>query len=209
MKLYTPSKIQRRLGERLFLKPERDLTQKSAMVRRPNPPGVHGRRSRRKPLSDYGAMLREKQKVRFSYLLTDTALRKYLREALSGGGLNPAEKLFSLLELRLDNILYRLGFALSRLHARHLVSYGHAQVNGKPTRIPSRRLKPGDRVQIRGSSRTQPFFHEQAIRLKSYEPPSWLSLDRERWEGEVLRLPKFADETPSFDLDQVIAYYSR
>lgn len=209
MKLYAPSKISRRLGEKLFLKPERDLTPKSAMARRPYPPGVHGRRVRRRAPSDYGVLLREKQKVRFAYVITDSVLAKYARQALSGGGQNPAERLLHLLERRLDSILYRLGFALSRLQARHLVSYGHVTVNSKPARIPSRQLKPGDRVQIRESSRHQPFFQERAIRLKNSEPPSWLALQRERFEGEVLRLPKLEDQLTNADLNQVLEYYSR
>ncbi len=206
MKLYSPSKIQRRLGERLFLKPERDLTPKSAMVKRPYPPGVHGRTASRSS-GDYATILRAKQKVRFTYVIPDAMLRRYVRRALSAQ--NPADRLFELLESRLDAVVFRLGLSSSRLEARHLVSYGHVAVNGSPVRSPSRFLRPGDRVAIREASASRPMFAERKIRLKGYETAEWLRLDRETFSGELVRPPKLADGATRTDFDQVLAYYSR
>lgn len=209
MKLYATSRISRRLGERLFLKGERDFTPKSAMVRKPYPPGMHQKTRRRRASSDFSAMLLEKQKIRFSYVIPDTMLRKYALKSRVSTGTNPTAKLLELLELRLDNVVYRLGFASSRIQARHLVSYGHVASNAKPVKSPSRHLRAGDKVSIRESSRSLPIFTERVMRLKNYEPPGWLKLDRENWTGEVMRMPNPDDQLINADLGKVIEYYSR
>lgn len=209
MKLYNPSKIQRRLGEKLFLKGERDFTPKSALVRRPYPPGAHGRSRRRKGRSDFAATLAEKQKVRFAYGLSDSVLRKYATASRTNRNINAVAKLLQLLELRLDNAVYRLGFAASRLQSRHLVAYGHVTLNGKPVRSPSLQLVVGDKISICESSRALLFFSERTARFQNYQPPAWLKLSGEEWTGEVARMPAIEDQLISADLEQVIEYYSR
>src|SRR3989338_2658122 len=148
MKLYSTSRIGRRLGERFFFKAERDTTQKSAMMRRPYPPGMHGKRSRRTS-SEFAMELKEKQKLRYRFGLSDTALRRCVLAEGRVTGMTRHEALVSLLERRFDNVAYRLGLAPSRRIARQLISHGHLTVNDRPARIPSRLIKTGDRNAIR------------------------------------------------------------
>lgn len=210
MKLISPSRVSRRLGERFFFKAERDATQKSAMIRRPYPPGMHGKR-RRRAGSEFSLELAEKQKVRYFYGITDTALGSYVREATRMAGRNKTKTmaLLELLERRLDNIAHRLGLAASRRIARQMVGHGHIFVNGRRATIPSRALRPGDRVQVRAASRGMAIFEGLAIRLKKYQPPEWLRIDAESAEGEVLRLPQESDNIISYNLSKVIEFYSR
>ncbi len=210
MKLYSTSRIQRRLGERLFLKAERDATQKSAMIRRPYPPGMHGKK-RRRTGSEFSLELAEKQKVRYLYGITNTALGSYVREATRMAGRNKTKTaaLLGLLECRLDNVVHRLGLAASRRIARQMVGHGHILVNGRRATIPSRALRPGDRMQIREASKGMPLFAGLAIRLKKYQPPEWLSVGAESQEGEVMRLPVESDNLISYNLPKVIEFYSR
>lgn len=208
MRLFAPSRISRRLGERFFFKAERDSSTKSVMVKRPYPPGMHGKR-RRRALSEFGTELQEKQKIKYLYGLSDAQLKKYVREASRSKGKTKTQSLLEWLELRLDNVVYRLGFALSRRIARHLVSYGHIALNGKAAKTASILLSPGDRIAIRESSRPLTIFEGLAIRLKKYQPPAWLSMNYETMEGSVLRLPSEEDHLISQNLSKVIEYYSR
>jgi len=208
MKLHAPSHIQRRIGEKLFLKAERDATPKSAMVRRPYPPGVHGRR-RRRGLSEFGIELAEKQKVCFLYGLSDSQLKRFVRAARRASGRTATQALGELLERRLDNVVFRLGLAPSRRIARQLIAHGHILVNGRPARIASRLLRSGERTSVREASRSHPIFEGLAIRLKKHEPPGWLGLDPEAQAGEVRRLPAEEDISIPFNLSKVIEYYSR
>ena len=208
MKVYTPSKISRRLGERFFFKAERDASPKSAMVRRPYPPGMHGKR-RRRALSEFGMELAEKQKVRHLYGLTDNTLKNYVRLARGMSAKTKTAALVELLELRLDNAVFRLGLAPSRRIARHMISYGHIEVNGKPVRSPSRRLAPGDQVAVRPSRRARALFEGLAIRLKKHQPPAWLDLLPEEPGGTVRSRPAEGDIQSSYNLSKVIEYYSR
>lgn len=208
MKLYATSRVSRRLGEKLFLKAERDATQKSAMVRRPYPPGMHGKR-RRRGLSEFGIEIQEKQKVRYLYGISDAVLKKHVRSASRARGKTKTQALLELLECRLDNAVYRLGLAPSRRIARQAVSHGHVQLNGKLVHTASILVKPGDRISTRESSRGAPPFADAPIRLKKYQPPAWLALKPEELAGSVVRLPSEEDNLISQNLSKVIEFYSR
>ena len=203
----TQEKKERALGVKLFLKPHRCASPKCVSVRRPTKPGVHGRgRGRRSAMSEFGEQLLEKQKFQFSYGLRETQMRRIFKEALK----NPAitgDIIVSLLERRLDNVVYRLGFAPSRSVARQLVSHGHIVVGGRKVTIPSYRVKVGDLVAIRPASNDHQAFKEIAATLKKYEPPAWLNLDKDKLEGKVVSLPK--DYEIPFDINLVVDYYSK
>ncbi|MEK7465123.1 MAG: 30S ribosomal protein S4 [Patescibacteria group bacterium] len=203
-----PSRISRRLGEKFFFKAERDSSPKSAMVRRPYPPGMHGKR-RRRSASEFGAELAEKQKIRYLYGLSDAALARVIREASRVRGRTKTQALVELLERRLDNVVFRLGLAPSRRIARHLVSYGHITVHGRRVRSPGLLVRPGDQIGIRPESRGGGLFEGLASRLKKHEPPAWLLLRHAEEAGEVKRLPQEADELLTYNLSKVIEYYSR
>lgn len=208
MKLYATSRIGRRLGERFFFKPERDSSPKSAMVRRPYPPGMHGKR-RRRGISEFGAELQEKQKVRHLYGITDTMLKRRVRASKGVRGKTRTQSLLEMLERRLDNVVYRTGLAPSRRMARHLVSYGHFSLNGKPVRSPSRLVRPGERIAVRDASRDKPPFSGLAVRLKQHSAPAWLKVEPEELAGTMARLPAEEDQLLSQNLSRVIEYYSR
>lgn len=202
-------KLSRRLGVNLGLKPERSFGPKSAFLRRAYPPGIHGQgRRRRRSVSDFSLHLSEKQKVRFSYGISERQLSRYFTEAKKSKGAT-GERLFELLERRLDNSVYRLGLAPSRSVGRQLVSHGHFQVNGKRVKTPSYSVSKGDVVSIRPNSQAIGQFKELAQRLKNYKPPSWLSIDKEKFEGKVTAAPAPDEAGAPFDMQLVIEYYSR
>ena len=208
MKLYRTSRIARRLGERFLFKAERDASAKSAMVRRPYPPGMHGKR-RSRGLSEFGTELVEKQKIRFQYGMSDRAMKRLVEAASRAQGTTTTQSMLERLERRLDNVVYRLGLAGSRRIAQHLVSYGHIAVNGTTCTIPSRLLRVGDTIGIRESHRGSPIVAGLLVHLKKYTPPAWLELDPEAWSGTVSRLPTEEDERSPHNLSKVIEYYSR
>lgn len=210
MKLIMPSRVSRRLGERFFFKAERDATAKSAMIRRPYPPGAHGKR-RRRGASEFGVELAEKQKVRHLYGLSDGALKRSVRGAtrMAGRGKTKTAAFLELLERRLDNVVYRLGLVPSRRIARQAVGHGHILVNGRRVRVASRLLRSGDRIAIREGSRSQPIFEGLHIRLRKHQPPPWLRVDPEALEGSVVRPPLESDGIISYNLSKVIEFYSR
>lgn len=208
MRLPTSSKISRRLGEQFFFKPERDLSPKSAMVRRPYPPGEHSK-ARRRASSDFKADLVAKQKVRFLYGLTDRMLKTYVRQAGRKRGKGAGQVLGEILERRLDTVVFRLGMAASRRAARHLITYGHIAVNDRPVKRPAILLRPGDRVAVRDSSRSLLPFEGLEFRLKKHQPPPWLALDPVKLSGSLVRLPAEGDQFAGQHLGKVIGYYSR
>lgn len=200
-------KKSRRVGVKLFLKGERDASPKSAMVRRPYPPGVHGQTSRRTS-SEYGLQLLEKQKLRLTYGILERQFKKYFLEAQKHQGVT-TDLLIERLESRLDNAVYRLGFAPSRSAARQLVSHGHITVNEKKVRIPSCAIRVGDVVAIRPGSRGKGIARDLAGHLKKYEPPSWLSLDKEKLEGAVKAKPAKEEAGIPADIQKIVEFYSR
>jgi len=196
----------RREGAKLFLKGSRCYSKKCAFERRPTPPGQHG--VRRRKVGDYGLQLREKQKVRRIYRVLERQFKNYFEEAESRPGVT-GENLLRLLELRLDNVVYRLGFAASRDHARQMVAHGHFAVSGRPTNVPSFQCKPGDTVAVRPSRRERDVFKTIRETLRSAQVPEWLSLDGANLGGSILQAPR-RDQMP-LELNEqlVVEYYSR
>jgi len=200
----------RREGEKLFLKGERCLSPKCAFERRPYPPGMHGKQAqfRRKKESDYALQLRAKQKARRVYGVMERQFRRYFRGAERRRGLTGMNLLISL-ESRLDNAVYRLGFATSRPHARQLVRHGHFEVNGQRVNIPSYLLQPGDVVAVCPTSRHKAGFKEVTLDLEHRAVPQWLSRDDETMSGRVLALPTREDIDVTISEQLIVEYYSR
>jgi small subunit ribosomal protein S4 len=159
-------------------------------------------------MGEYGIQLREKQKVRRVYGVLERQFRNYYNEAESHTGVT-GEALLQLLETRLDNVVFRLGFATSRAQARQLVAHGHFAVNGTPTDVPSYAMRPGDRVEVRESHRSREPFKIVKETLKGHQAPEWLALDAAKLAGSVSTLPR-RDQMP-LDLSEqlVVEYYSR
>ncbi len=200
----------RREGQKLFLKGARCTSPKCALERRDYPPGQHGQmaRFRRGQPTDYFRQLREKQKVKRVYGILERQFRRYFREALRTPGLT-GENLLILLERRLDNVVYRLGFADSRAQARQLVQHGHFTVNGRRVTIPSYLVRPGDRIAVREGSRQRPYFRERAEMLDEMRVPDWLSLDTEDLSARVLGMPRREHVDIPINEQLVVEYYSR
>ncbi len=200
----------RREGQKLFLKGARCTSPKCALERRDYPPGQHGQiaRFRRGQPTDYFRQLREKQKVKRVYGIMERQFRRYFREALRTPGLT-GENLLILLERRLDNVIYRLGFADSRAQARQLVQHGHFAVNGRRVTIPSYLVRPGDRVAVREGSRRRPYFQERAEMLDEMRVPDWLSLDAADLSARVLGMPRREHVDIPINEQLVVEYYSR
>jgi small subunit ribosomal protein S4 len=208
MARYTESvcRLCRREGAKLYLKGSRCYTKKCAFERRPSPPGQHG--VRRRKVGEYGLQLREKQKVRRVYGVLERQFRNYFRDAEAQSGVT-GEALLRTLELRLDNVVYRMGFASSRAQARQLVGHGHFAVNGRPTDIPSYQLRRGDKIDVRESHRAREPFKLAKETLRSHTAPEWLTIEAANLTGSVVDLPR-RDQMP-LDLNEqlVVEYYSR
>jgi len=183
----------RRAGEKLFLKGEKCFSPKCPVTRKPYPPGKLGKKRRKRSnrgLSEYGVQLREKQKLKFSYGLRERQFANYLKETNKKGGRDAKTYLLELLESRLDNIVFRLGLTDSRSQARQMISHGHIMVNGRKVTIPSYRTKVGNKISIRPQSIGKTIFRDIDIKLKKYNPPSWINFDKEKKEGEIMGRPK-------------------
>jgi small subunit ribosomal protein S4 len=208
MARYTASvcRLCRREGAKLFLKGTRCYTKKCSFERRPTPPGQHG--VRRRKVGDFGLQLREKQKIRRVYGVLERQFRNYFREAQTHPGVT-GEWLLRSLELRLDNVVYRMGLASSRAQARQIVGHGHLAVNGRPTNIPSYQLKPGDRIEVRETRRSREPFKIVKETLRNHQAPEWISLDAAALAGTV-NAPPSRDQMP-LDLNEqlVVEFYSR
>lgn len=199
----------RREGVKLFLKGERCYSPKCAIEKRNMPPGMHGaKRARRKP-SDFHRQLREKQKVRRIYGVFERQFRRYFRQALKTKGLT-GTTLLVLLERRLDNVVYRLGFAASRAQARQLVTHGHFTVNGKKVDIASYQVEPGDVIQVAANSRQLTYFKDLMEQGRRHTmPPKWLAVDMPALSGHVLAMPTREDIDPNINEQLIVEYYSR
>lgn len=186
MSRYTDAncRLCRREGQKLFLKGERCYSAKCAIEKRNFPPGQHGQG--RKKVSDYGLQLREKQKTKRFYGLQETQFRNLFDKAARKKGIT-GENLLILLETRLDNVVFRLGFASSRKEARQLVTHGHFTVNGKKVNIPSYEVKAGDVIKIKEKSTNSPKFKE--IKDMAITVPSWMTVDVDKLEGKVVSVP--------------------
>ncbi len=195
-------KKERAVGERLNLKGERCSTPKCAFVRKPYRPGVHGQRHQRS-LSEFGLQLKEKQKFKLSYGLDERNLRRLFTRAIKAKG-SSAAKMVEFLESRLDNAIFRLGFAPSRGAARQLIVHGHIFVNKRRVRSPGYVVKTNDVITAHDDVEA---IKKRKDILKKYEPPAWLRLDKEKLEGHVLSPPQ--NETPPFEINLVIEAFSK
>ena len=208
MARYTESvcRLCRREGAKLYLKGSRCYSKKCAFERRPTPPGQHG--VRRRKVGEFGMQLREKQKVRRVYSVLERQFKNYFDSAEARPGVT-GENLLRMLELRLDNVVFRMGFAPSRAAARQLVTHGHFAVNGRPTNVASYQLRTGDRIEVRESHREREPFKVAKETLRSHQAPEWLSIDAAKLAGTILDQPR-RDQMP-LDLNEqlVVEYYSR
>lgn len=209
MAKYTESscRICRKEGVKLFLKGERCHSDKCAFERRPYGPGLHGKE--RKRITDYRMQLREKQKVKFMYGLLEKQFRLFYERASRMKGAT-GENLLSLLERRLDNVIYRLGMASSRMQARQLVNHRHFTVNGKITDIPSYIVKKGDVIQVKEKSRANPVI-KAALEYagERTQVPGWLQIEKEQYKGIVLRDPERTDMPADVKENLIVELYSK
>jgi len=197
----------RRVGEKLFLKGDRCLTPKCAMVKRNYAPGFHGPKGHKR-LSGYGLQLQEKQKAKKYYGLLEKQFRLTFAKASKKQG-DAGKNFLRLLEMRLDNVIYRLGLASSRAQARQMVTHGHFTVNGRKTDIPSFSVKLGQVIKIKKSSESNRFFKNVNDKLKKAERPSWLNFDVKDLSSKVLHEPKDTDLPQNINVQMIIEYYSK
>lgn len=197
----------RREGEKLFLKGERCSSQKCAMIRRSYAPGMHGLSGGRRKVSEYGVQLRAKQKVKRIYGILEKPFRNYYHKAESKNGLT-GELLLKILEMRLDNVVFRMGFAPSRRLARQLVGHGHFTVNGKKVDIPSYEAKAGDKIEVKKSSQGNAYFTELKEKKGKDEAP-WVLVDLSKLKGEVKSTPQREDIDPSINEQLIVELYSK
>jgi small subunit ribosomal protein S4 len=198
------------MGVKLFLKGEKCLSPKCPMVRKPYPPGEKGKRRTKAP-SEYGKELKEKQKLRNWYNLKEKQFRKYVKEVLEARGrVGDADTLLiRALESRLDNVVFRLGFVPSRLLAGQLVSHRHILVNGRPVNVSSYQVRKGDKISIKPSSAKKNIFKNLPTILKRHKAPSWLRLNVEKLEGEVVAQPSLEEAAPPVEISAIFEFYSR
>jgi small subunit ribosomal protein S4 len=199
-------KLCRREGVKLFLKGDKCIT-KCTLERRNTRPGQHGT-SRARKASGYAQQLREKQKVRRTYGLLERQFRKNFETAAKRSG-RTSENLMQILEMRLDNLVYRFGFADSRAQARQLVNHGHFSVNNRKVDIPSYIVKPNDVIAVRERSKGLEYFKTRALMLAQKGVPAWLSLDVAGMSGRVMSLPSRTELELPFDEQMVVEYYQR
>ncbi|MBE9482795.1 MAG: 30S ribosomal protein S4 [Chloroflexi bacterium] len=196
----------RRSGEKLMLKGSRCFTPKCTMDRRGKPPGQQP--SQRRRISDRGLQLREKQKARYTYGILEKQFSRFFTQAERQSGIT-GENLLVLLERRLDNVVYRLGFADSRAQARQLVRHGHIMLNGRKTDIPSCLVKEGDTISWKPEKTKTEYYKLLVQSIEGRSVLSWLSLDRQNLVGRVLSLPTPDDIDVKFDGKSIVEFYSR
>jgi small subunit ribosomal protein S4 len=199
-------RICRREGLKLFLKGSRCYSRKCSFERRSTPPGMNTQRRRK--VSEFGIQLREKQKVRKTYSVLEKQFRNYFEKAAQHKGMT-GEVLLRMLEMRLDNVVYRMGLARSRAEARQLVTHGHFTVNGRPTNIPSFGTKAGDRIEVRESRRGREYFKGAAEQVKAAQIPDWVSVDAAKLAGSVIAEPAREQMPMEFNEQLVVEFYSR
>jgi small subunit ribosomal protein S4 len=196
----------RRLGDKLYLKGEKCFTPKCAFERRPFPPGQ--RSMRRRKVSDRGLQLREKQRARAVYGVLEKQFRRYYAEAVRRHGVS-GDNLLRILEMRLDNLLYRLGFADSRAQGRQVALHGHVTVNGRKARTPSQVLKVGDAIAWTPRGEKSKYREMVKEQISAKEIPSWLSVNMEDLTGKVMAEPEIEEIGAKFSAATVVEYYSR
>lgn len=197
------AKVCRKFGENIFGTTKYDRI----LNKRKFPAGQHGKNMRRK-LSDYGVHLREKQKMRYTYCLLEKQFRNYFVKAAKMAGVT-GDNLLVMLERRLDNTVYRLGFATTRMQARQFVNHGHFMVNGKKVDIPSYLLKAGDIIEVRPKSRGMEMLKDAMDRTETSSPFSWLSVDKENMRGQFVSVPPASEIPNTVDLRLIVEFYSK
>jgi small subunit ribosomal protein S4 len=198
-------RICRRYGEKLMLKGDKCIT-KCTLERRPSPPGEQ--KARRRKLSDRALQLREKQKARYSYGVLEKQFVDYYKQAVRQPGVT-GHNLVRALEMRLDNVVHKMGFADSLNQARQLVNHGHIALNGRKTNIASAATKPGDDVSFVQNSRDSEYFKVARETIKNKQIPAWLNVDRDNMTGRVLSAPEISDQPGTFDPAVIVEFYSR
>lgn len=202
-------KICRRVGQKLFLKGEKCFSPKCPMIKRPYPPGRKSKR-RLPPISEYGRELREKQRLKLWYNLREAQLRKYVKEVLrKKGTVETVDLLIKKLESRLDNVIFRLGFVSSRPMARQLVNHGYFSVNGRKVKSPSYQTRKGDKITILSPKKQKKIFQNLTSSIKKYQPPSWLKLDKQDLEGQIVGEPTFKEANLPVEVSSIFEFYSR
>ena len=195
----------RRCGDKLMLKGSRCMTPKCTMEKRRRTPMGRGRRRR---ISDRGIQLVEKQKGRYSYGMMEKQFHRFFLEAVRQPGVT-GDNLKVMLEKRLDNVVYRLGFADSRAQARQLVLHGHITINGRRANVPSHLVKEGDTIAVKEASARNEYFKQVAEDIKAKAIPAWLSIDRNKLVGQVITQPILDESSFKFDGKTIVEYYSR
>lgn len=197
----------RRTGEKLFLKGERCLNTKCAMVKRNYPPGVHGPKGQ-SHVSNYGLQLKEKQKARHTYGILEKQFKNYYNKAVKQKG-KTGELMLSLLERRLDNVVYRAGFAVSRRLARQLVNHGNFKVAGKNVDIPSYQTKVGEIISVKENKLENKYWKEAVKGIDKKDVPSWLELEKKKMTVKVLKELDEKDLDQQLDMNQIVEFYSK
>jgi small subunit ribosomal protein S4 len=195
---------------KLFLKGDKCMSPKCPVSLKPYPPGQKSKK-RPRQLSEYGKELREKQKLKNWYNLGERQFRNYIKDILSKRGKveDAAALLIDNLESRLDNVVFRMGLAVSHVQARQLINHGHFLVNGKSVDIPSYKAKIGDVVSLHPSSGKSKMFADKSAALKKHQPPSWINIDPEKKEGKIIGKPVLEEVSPPADILAIFEFYSR
>lgn len=208
MAKYTDAKCRlcRREGGKLFLKGDKCYKTSCPFERRPVAPGQHG--ADRKKVSEYGLQLREKQKAKRIYGVLESQFRDYYEKADKMKGIT-GENMLSLLERRLDNVVYRMGIAVSRSQARQLVTHAHFNVNGRPVDIASYQVKVGDVISVKEGKKSSPYFEALKGAAKNGKMPKWVDFDSEKLEGKILALPTREDIDSQITEQMIVELYSK
>lgn len=203
-------KICRRLGIKLFLKGDRCLSPKCAMIKRPYAPGQKSKK-RRGNISEYGKELKEKQKLKNWYNLSEKQFRNYVKEILEKGSKieNAGDSLLKKLESRFDNIVFQMGFAPSRPKAKQIISHGFFLINGRKVNIPSCQLKKGDKISLNAKASKKISFQNLSTLLKKHKAPSWIKLDADKLEAEIIGEPSLEEMTPPAEISSIFEFYSK
>lgn len=202
-------KIERRLKAKLFLKGERSLSPKSATVKRMYPPGMHGKKFSRRP-SEYGMQLQSKQKIRNTYRMLEKQFKNWIKESIESSE-ETGSAIVQRLERRLDNFIYRAGFAQSRDQARQIVNHGHILVNGRRVSIPSYKIKTGDIIKFREESKKSKYYSSLMPQwIKNHQSPKWIEVDLNSMSAKVSGIPTIEESGLDIkDIQSIIEYYSR
>lgn len=203
-------KICRRLGVKLFLKGERCLGVKCAMIKRPYAPGQKSKK-RRNNLSEYGKELKEKQKLRNWYNLSEKQFRNYVKSVLDkrSGDRDAGEMLLEHLESRFDNVVFQMGVVSSRVQARQSINHGFFLLNGRKVNIPSCRIKKGDKISLNSKASKTVLFQNLATTLKDHKGPSWIRMDIPKLEAEIVGQPSLEEMAPPAEISSIFEFYSK